>query len=197
MGPMINAIRLQVARAVAERFHSRTGTVQNYDPVNYCVKVLLLPEEILTGNIPLASTWVGNGWGMFCPPSIGDQVVVTFLNGSLDAGYAELRFYDNNNRPLDVPSGEFWLQHVKGQFLKLTNDGKLNLSDAHGATVVLNGDGTISSTATTWNDQGDLIVSANVTAGQNLSAGTGASGVFTTPTGQTITVQNGIIVNID
>lgn len=30
----------------------------------------------------------------------------------------------------------------------------------------------------------------------NLSVGTGASGVFTTPTGQTITVQNGIIVNI-
>lgn len=30
----------------------------------------------------------------------------------------------------------------------------------------------------------------------NLAAGTGASGTFTTPTGQTVTVQDGIIVNI-
>jgi len=31
----------------------------------------------------------------------------------------------------------------------------------------------------------------------NVSVGSGATGVFSTPTGQTITVQNGIIVNID
>jgi len=30
----------------------------------------------------------------------------------------------------------------------------------------------------------------------NLSVGTGWSGVFTTPTGQTVTVQNGIIINV-
>lgn len=48
-----------------------------------------------------------------------------------------------------------------------------------------------------------LQFSAGITAGtpvlqttQNLSAGTGANGTFTTPTGQTVTVQNGIIVNI-
>ena len=37
---------------------------------------------------------------------------------------------------------------------------------------------------------------ASVNTSQNLSAGTGWSGVFTTPTGQTVTVQNGIIVNV-
>jgi hypothetical protein len=37
---------------------------------------------------------------------------------------------------------------------------------------------------------------AMVATSGNLSAGTGATGSFTTPTGQTVTVQNGIIVDI-
>jgi hypothetical protein len=41
----------------------------------------------------------------------------------------------------------------------------------------------------------DLDTSVVSTTG-NLVAGTGASGTFTTPTGQTVTVQDGIIVNI-
>jgi hypothetical protein len=40
------------------------------------------------------------------------------------------------------------------------------------------------------------LVAPTVNASQNLTVGTGASGVFTTPTGQTITVANGIITNI-
>lgn len=48
-----------------------------------------------------------------------------------------------------------------------------------------------------------LRFAAGITAGTpvltttgNVSVGTGASGTFTTPTGQTVTVQDGIIVNI-
>ena len=36
----------------------------------------------------------------------------------------------------------------------------------------------------------------SVSTSNNLLAGTGWSGVFTTPTGQTVTVQSGIIVNV-
>lgn len=43
---------------------------------------------------------------------------------------------------------------------------------------------------------GITLASPVVSTTGNLSAGTGASGVFTTPTGQTVTVQNGIITNI-
>ena len=40
------------------------------------------------------------------------------------------------------------------------------------------------------------IAAASVNTTGNLVAGTGASGSFTTPTGQTVTVQDGIIINI-
>ncbi|WP_342627570.1 phage baseplate assembly protein V [Nguyenibacter vanlangensis] len=41
-----------------------------------------------------------------------------------------------------------------------------------------------------------ILASQNIDAGGNLSAGTGATGSFTTPTGAIVTVQDGIITNI-
>ena len=161
---LTNAMRLQALRARSARFETRLGTVQNYDPTNYCVKVELLPDQILTGNIPLAALWVGNHWGLYCPPSLGDLVAVTFFDGSLDTGYAELRFFNNVDRPLSVQSGEFWLVHAKGQFVKLTNDGKLTLSDGQGATITFNGDGTLTSSASAWTHTGPITVDGEVTA---------------------------------
>lgn len=43
---------------------------------------------------------------------------------------------------------------------------------------------------------GITIQSPQVTTSENFSAGSGASGSFTTPMGQVVTVQNGIITNI-
>lgn len=43
---------------------------------------------------------------------------------------------------------------------------------------------------------GILAGTPNFSTTQNLTAGTGADGTFTTPTGQTVTVQGGIVVNI-
>ncbi len=46
-------------------------------------------------------------------------------------------------------------------------------------------------------DDGSLqLVSPNTSTAGNLIAGQGASGSFTTPTGQTVTVRDGIITNI-
>ena len=47
-----------------------------------------------------------------------------------------------------------------------------------------------------FSGDGINIVSPSVKTSANFSAGNGSTGVFTTPTGQTITVQNGIITNI-
>jgi Phage protein Gp138 N-terminal domain len=43
---------------------------------------------------------------------------------------------------------------------------------------------------------GAVNITGSLNVGQNVLAGNGASGQFTTPTGQTVTVQNGIITNI-
>lgn len=159
--PFVNAMRLQAARVAASRFETQHGIVENYDPVHYCVKVSLQPEGTLTGYIPLASAWVGNGWGMFAPPSIGDVIAVTFFNGSLDTGYAELRFYNNNNQPLSVPSGEFWIVHKTNSALKFHNDGTIELITNSDLNATIGGD--LNATVA-----GDL--SADITGDVTLSA---------------------------
>jgi phage baseplate assembly protein gpV len=150
----------------------RYGLVTSYDPNTYAVKVLLQPEGIETGWLPIKAIWFGNGWGMFCPPSQGDQVTIDWQEGSVEAGFMTGGVFSDEDRPLPCPSGEFWLVHQSGASLKFTNSGQV-----------------------TMNAQAGFIVSGIITA-DGLQARNGASGSFTTPTGNVVTVQDGIITNI-
>lgn len=146
LGALQNAMRLQALRSAGIKITSRLGLVTGYKPNKYAVKVSLQPEGVQTGFIRVAAAWLGAGWGMYAPPSIGDQVAVIFIDGDVSAGFAVCGLFDNAHAPTSVPSGEFWLVHKSGQSVKLTNDGKLTLSDGHGAAWALNGDGTTSVT---------------------------------------------------
>jgi hypothetical protein len=129
----LNIVRMHSQLANSSRTFSCLGVITGYDPNNYLVTVELYgatddAPALQTGSIPLFSPWVGNGWGLFAPPNLGDIVEVHFQEGSVQNAYACLRCYNNNFRPLSVASGEFWLVHQSGSFVKLTNDGKLLLN---------------------------------------------------------------------
>ena len=141
MKQLLNQMRMQAQMATADRAAPKTGIVTSYDATNYSVKVMLQPEGIESGWLPLLSPWVGNGWGLFCAPSVGDMVEVQFEQGDAEAAFACMRFFNDVDRPLPAPSGEFWAVHKSGQFVKLTNDGKL----------LLNGQAEIDMTAPTLN----------------------------------------------
>jgi phage baseplate assembly protein gpV len=123
-----NHMRQEAQRALADVSMPRAGIVTNYDPARYCARVELQPEGILTGYLPITSMWVGNGWGMYSPPSIGEVVDVHFHQGGKEAAYIVGRFYSAKTQPLPVQSGEFWLVHQTGSTLKLANDGSVTVS---------------------------------------------------------------------
>jgi phage baseplate assembly protein V len=177
MKKLLNQMRLHARMESADRAQPKTGLVTGYDATNYSVKVTLQPEGIETGWIPLLSPWVGNGWGLFCPPTVDDMVEVQFEQGGAEAAFACLRFYNDEDRPLTVPSGEFWLVHKAGAFVKLTNDGRLllngqaeidmtapvlNITVSGNANVAVGG--TLTSSAAHWNHSGPLAVDGPVTA---------------------------------
>ncbi len=135
------------------------GTIMGYDPTNYVATVQLYQADpggipaLQTGWLPVFTPWMGNGWGMFAPPNIGDIVEVHFQEGSLQNGYIALRSYNTGSPPLAVQSGEFWLVHASGSSVKLTNDGKLSINgnveiDLTAPTVVITttGNATINAT---------------------------------------------------
>ena len=97
---------------------------------------------------------------MFAPPTPGDMVEVQFQEDNFEAGFIVGRFYNDSDRPLDVPAGEFWLVHKSGSFLKFHNDG----------TVELNCIGTLTSTAPQWNHAGPVHVTGDMTVTGNIVA---------------------------
>ena len=169
MDGMLNAMRLQAQRAMADQADTSVGLITSYEPATFSVKVALQPDGILTGWLPLCSPWIGNGWGMFCAPSIGDMVAVHFFGGDLEAGFVEGRLYNDVDRALPVPSGEFWLQHVSGSFLKFTNDGCVSVNAA--ANLVATVGGNLTATVT-----GNLTATAAVAT---VNAPTTINGVTT------------------
>lgn len=194
MKGLMNQVRIQAQMAAADSTSAKTGLVSGYDATNYSVKVTLQPEGIETGWIPLLSPWVGNGWGMFCPPTVGDMVEVQFEQGGAEAAFACLRFFNDQDRPLAVGAGEFWLVHKSGSSLKLTNDGKLSINGyaeidlttptlhittSGNANVTVGGDaglaisGNITSSAAGWTHSGPVTVQGLVTVqGDVTSSGT-------------------------
>lgn len=176
-------MRLQAQRAMADYTVCRQGIVTSYDPNTYSARVTLAPDETKTGWLPIASLWIGNGWGCYAPPNIGDMCSVEFISGDLNAGFLECRFWNNTDRPLSVPSGEFWLVHQSGSCLKFHNDGSVDF-DAHTnlnvtvggnltANVTGNADLTANSATVNGNTQinGNLVVSGSI-ADENGAKGT-------------------------
>ncbi len=162
MKKLLNAVRLQAQMAANGRAVTRIGLVDSYDPNTYAVKVRLQPENAITGWLPLLSPWIGNGWGIFAPPTIGDMIEVSFQEDDPNVGLAGQRFYNDSDRPLAVTSGEFWLVHKSGSVLKFHNDGSVELIAA----------GTLTSSAPQWNHTGPVHVAGTITAtGDVIGAG--------------------------
>lgn len=152
MRELLNAMRGQAIAAMDGRADPRNGLVESYDPGSYSAKVALQPDGVSTGWIPVGSPWVGNGWGMFAPPSPGDLVEISHQEGDPQQPQVGQRFYNDDDRPLPCPSGEFWLVHKSGSMLKFHNDGSVDLKAA----------GTLNATAATANVTASG--AANVTA---------------------------------
>lgn len=148
MNKFLNLIRMQAALAGNQKNFVRLGQISGYDPDNFLAKAIIYPADpnddtgttLETGWLPIFSPWVGNNWGMFAAPSIGDICEIQFQEANLQTGFICLRTYTYQSRPLSVQSGEFWLVHQSGSFIKLTNDGKVNINgnveiDVSGPTI--------------------------------------------------------------
>jgi hypothetical protein len=173
-----NNMRQEAQRVSASISMPRAGIVANYDPTRHAVRVLLQPEGILTGYLPVKEPWVGNGWGMYAPPSPGQVVDVHFQQGGKEAGYVQGGFYSAKTKPLSCPAGEFWLVHQSGTALKFTNDGNVLISAAgdlrlEGNNVKIHGRQTFSFDA---NGQGQQWTGSSVNTWQdNDTTGSHAS----------------------
>lgn len=110
----------------------RLAIVSSVDPQTACARVLHQPEGILSGWLPILSSWTGNGWGLVCLPAPGDQVMVICHDGDAGSGVVVGGMFSDNRRVPRAPLGEFWLVHNSGSSLKIMNDGTVRIAgDLH------------------------------------------------------------------
>ena len=144
MDSFLNHIRGVAAQLDYGWAHPRIGVISSVDGNTYTARVSIQPEGTLTGWLPIAASWIGDGWGMACPPSPGDQVIVLWQEGDAEQGIVIGRLWSNAAVPAAAPPGEFWLVHQSGSSIKLKNDG----------SILSNG--------STWTHRGDLCVIGDV-----------------------------------
>lgn len=127
-----NAIKSHAANLDLSNGQIRFGTITSVNFNNSTARVTIQPDGVLSGWLPVLSQWVGNGWGMVCPPSPGDQVLLVPQEGDIEHGIIIGRSFSNKQQPPAAPIGEFWLVHQTGSFLKLCNDGTIRVNgDVH------------------------------------------------------------------
>lgn len=144
---------------------ARYATVSTPHNKEHAVKVLLQPSGIESNYLPVLTPFVGNGWGMFCKPDKGDQVLVVYAEGDINCGVVVGGIFSDVDRPLPAPAGEFWMVHKAGAFLKFLNDGTVSLSASAGLNI------TAPTTIT-----GTLRVTQDVTLDTKLTAATDVIG---------------------
>jgi phage baseplate assembly protein V len=132
MERFLNALKAQAGALDQFTGQPRFGTVKSVDPAAATARVELQPEGVLTGWLPIVSCWIGNGWGMVCPPSPGDQVLVLPQEGDSEHGIIVGSAFSDGQRPPAAEAGEFWLVHKSGSTIKLVNDGTIRIQgDLH------------------------------------------------------------------
>jgi len=122
-----NAVKARAGALDGMGGAARFGLVSSFDPAAYAAKVLIQPENILSGWLPVVSPWVGAGWGMSAPLTPGNQVLVIAQEGDSEQGVVIGCVFSTVDTPLNAASGEFWLRHQTGSFVQLRNDGSIAL----------------------------------------------------------------------
>lgn len=155
-----------VERWWARRFSEKHAIVTSYDPDKHLAKVTFQPSGQESGWLPIETGHIGDGYGIASGlqpgdgKTTGDQVVVRFQEGDLEAGKIVQRVHSDDQKPPKVESGEtvIWTRFQKsnggkesangaqggtGQMIFLKKDGSMVVTDGNGATMTMDGNGNI------------------------------------------------------
>jgi phage baseplate assembly protein V len=147
-----NALRALSSSLDLMSAQAKFGLVSSVNGETGFARVVIQPDGVLSGWLPVVSPWIGSGWGLVCPLSPGDQVLVLPQEGDAEQGVILGGIYSNEQRPPSAPNGEFWLVHKSGSYLKLRNDGSIQIKgDLHVEGDVYDSLGSLSHLRTTYN----------------------------------------------
>ena len=173
---LVNTIMQAAQMQAAGREFFVTGFVSSYNPETHCVRCIVpswinpgSSDAVMTGWVPLATPWAGNGFGLQAAPyggatqenpTGGEQVVLQILSDDNGTYIGSGMLWSQKAAPAltTIQPGEAIMKHTSGSFLYFKADGsvalntKANLDATVGgnlnATVTGDATATIDGTAT-------------------------------------------------
>ena len=158
MDRFLNVIKAHAGAMDQGQAQPRFGLVTSVDPASATARVSLQPEGVLTGWLPVLSPCIGAGWGVWCPPTPGDQVLILAQQGEAEHGVIVGGAFSQAQPPPPAAVGELWLVHQSGSCIRIRNSGMIEMI----GPVAVTGTITVS---------GDVLVSGNVSDGHGSVAG--------------------------
>jgi hypothetical protein len=126
MNRLSNALKRDASTMDAMKGQTRFGIVESYDPNTYAVKVMIQPDGVLSGWLPLPAVSVGSNT-VVAGPNIGDQVSLSAVEGAGEQLIVMGRHFDVMNTPpispatgTPVQSGEVGMFGADGSYIHLT-----------------------------------------------------------------------------
>jgi phage baseplate assembly protein V len=145
MADFFDLLKAPAGQARETLAQPRLAVVTSSNPQTATARVLLQPEGVLSGWLPVLTQWVGSGWGISCPPSPGDQVLVIPQEGDPQHGLIIGRVFSNQVRPPEAQTGEIVIRHQSGCSIRLANSGVIVMQgDLHVSGDVYDSYGSLS-----------------------------------------------------
>lgn len=170
--------------AAAQIGQNRWGTITSVKQTNsgYEAKILLQPEGIASGWLPVLSHSVGAGWGLVAPPYPGTQAFVASDTGDGHHGVIVGLSYSVATQPpvppnafeqpdgTPVQAGELALVSKAGAVIRLCTDGSIHIKgnvriDGH---VTIQGDVDVQTSASSG-ATGKITATGDIDSGANVS----------------------------
>jgi len=168
MDELLNAVKRHVAGMIGQIGTTRLGLVTSVNPQNHTAKVLIQPEGVMSGWLPVSAAMVGSGWGIVSLPSPGEQVIITPQEGDSEHGIITGRIFSDQQQPPKTYTdqkqqgttsytqpGEIALVHKSGKFIRLIGDRILVNGDLY-VNGVVHATGSITSDADVFDKYGTL-----------------------------------------
>ena len=183
----LDVMRREAERILSVKTFPRFGVIQNYDPNAYKAKVLIQPENILSGWLPISSEYVGNGFGLFFAPAIGDTVLCQFADGDFGMGViGSGKIFLPAMPPVACPSGQVMLVHSAGTYIKILASGELDMNVVGNLNLTVNGSASVNCPTVSIDASTSLTITSptvtidgNLAISGNIEGGTSGSGTAT------------------
>lgn len=127
MDRLLNILKGHASALDNSHARPRFALVTSVDPSTATARVALQPEGVLTGWLPILSPSTGSGWGIWCPPTPGDQVLVLAQDDDAEQGVIVGLAFSLGDLPPPAAAGELWLVHRSGSSIRLLNSGVINM----------------------------------------------------------------------